>query len=1021
MKTLCTVFTLVALLSTFAVSQTPEQDWQRFRQAYPYHMQTLALSSVRADGSRTLVVSEPPPHMTLNDFEASAPDVLGQITTARHRIGVNGWVTDIVADLPAMSSQQLSYLVDALHRKLFKTAYKAYAISIPDSTVGVAHANLDLHVTSGDLWKSLIGDAPDLPAESWTAVRVVLLIGLVLGTSWLGKRLLRGRRIFRLVCLLPLSLAIGYVVVPNGGYVAPVYRLQRVPGGDPVSLRSILDQGTSGVFLSTNPGFVVWSFPRSSDLQKFRVHARMFSLDSDLLIGAVASDKQVAIIGRERVVPVEMLPPLRTETILQLASADTDELAQSYERKFMFAGRFDDTNDWAPIYLSDELIDTEYGSLLNITDQMLKSWSNHGEIKYTNFNYPDPSGYPFDGPIITELKVTELTFNWNTKGAGYVSKRDPYEVFALNRLGALPVDYLAKSNSDLQRAEDKAYTYFNRLNDPNLVRVVQYAGMYQIFRRFHVTATAPPLHHAKEILSLQPMVRDTINRIAAITDTTLDQMADDLKHDVDSESDDETLDEIRKVRDTVKEFLSEADQRQVDLLVSTLADPGVFRAEVRKSSHDESARAILALASAVAEVRQHLVGFDSPLNGVAAMSYFRESERTDDTWIRTPTIVVSHATGPLRYMVGGHNLDAAVTELRADPNLSAGQVRVGEENGSKVVYYSPADGERVPELVRSAGRYEEKTPEELKNLLDSEIKDIQPAERPIQEVLGFAGNERPSDLRGLQSAHVGAGGEASGWHPSVVGMSPDDISLIRAFDPRHSHSDRLTPFLITRNADGTYIVAGGNVRRVEAADLPSAIDAVTTGIRNGPDSAEVSLHFRGFGSRQAKGFVRSAELDLGESDLHPRLSTTVETEPATRMTTEELFAVSHEEYDFARAENPRIIAESITEDGLKQVDVEMKVPAVRSERPSLLVRIRLFFEQGFQMTADLLAKIHQVVFSITGDLNTISAGQAILSDLRAVHPGIKGIELRLGRQSKDVLLVHLHNQDRTELAACQPV
>ena len=32
--------------------------------------------------------------------------------------------------------------------------------------------------------------------------------------------------------------------------------------------------------------------------------------------------------------------------------------------------------------------------------------------------------------------------------------------------------------------ETKAYKYFAGLNDPNLVRVVQYAGVFQIFRKF---------------------------------------------------------------------------------------------------------------------------------------------------------------------------------------------------------------------------------------------------------------------------------------------------------------------------------------------------------------------------------------------------------------------------------------------------------------------------------------------------------------------------------------------------------
>jgi len=64
-------------------------------------------------------------------------------------------------------------------------------------------------------------------------------------------------------------------------------------------------------------------------------------------------------------------------------------LRKAYERNNFLAGKFDRTTnaDWAPIYLSQQLMNTEYGSLLNITDQVLKSWSLNGTVRYENFNY----------------------------------------------------------------------------------------------------------------------------------------------------------------------------------------------------------------------------------------------------------------------------------------------------------------------------------------------------------------------------------------------------------------------------------------------------------------------------------------------------------------------------------------------------------------------------------------------------------------------------------------------------------
>ena len=56
--------------------------------------------------------------------------------------------------------------------------------------------------------------------------------------------------------------------------------------------------------------------------------------------------------------------------------------------------------DYAPILLSDELWHTEYGNILNVTDQMLKSWSENGDVEYHTFTYPKPLDWAFnDGAV----------------------------------------------------------------------------------------------------------------------------------------------------------------------------------------------------------------------------------------------------------------------------------------------------------------------------------------------------------------------------------------------------------------------------------------------------------------------------------------------------------------------------------------------------------------------------------------------------------------------------------------------
>ena len=175
-----------------------------------------------------------------------------------------------------------------------------------------------------------------------------------------------------------------------------------------------------------------------------------------------------------------------------LANANDDELSQSYERNQMFAGKLGNGKDWAPIHLSDELKHTEYGSLLNITDQLLKSWSQNGNTHYEFFNYQIPTEWAFKKPLSKSLNTQGVTFNWNTKGAAYLIKYDDYEVTALNRTGALPISYFPEGDIDdyserqAKRMEEVAYEYFSSQIDPNLIRVVQYAALYQIFSNYNV-------------------------------------------------------------------------------------------------------------------------------------------------------------------------------------------------------------------------------------------------------------------------------------------------------------------------------------------------------------------------------------------------------------------------------------------------------------------------------------------------------------------------------------------------------
>lgn len=411
-----------------------EEQAKSFRDQYPYHIQTVALTAPDADGCTSLIVSEPPPHIQPPDLQK----VLGTALPPRlrrHQVGVDGWVSDVALVLPPLAADVREARLSALHRILFGTDYKPAPLLANRAPRGASGTNLQLQ--PADLWH-------------WLVKRPVELIPIE-ATSSAGR--------------------------PD----------RALDTSDALAGR------TSGVFFVQGEGLVVWVLPRPCSLEDRAAQARQFALDSDLILGAVASSKSTLIVARERATPVESITPLRFETLRLLAAASNDELGQSYERNHVLAGRFDGIHDWAPIYLSPELIDTEFGSLLNLADQLLKGWSMSGTTQYANFAYPRPLTWPFPAPLPAHLKTGKLTFNWNTRGVGAIVQWGSNEIYWVSLTGALPITYLPGSteSSSAAGSETEARQFFAAQEDPLLVRVVQYAAMYQIFKAFNVSASPP--------------------------------------------------------------------------------------------------------------------------------------------------------------------------------------------------------------------------------------------------------------------------------------------------------------------------------------------------------------------------------------------------------------------------------------------------------------------------------------------------------------------------------------------------
>jgi len=907
-----------------AQTTTPaDQDWTLFRKSYPYHIQTVALSDPHPGGARTLIVSEPPPHVTLDGLRALDPQAFAHPIVETTKVGYDGWVKDVVVTLPASGPREIQTLVDRLHIYLFATAYKSYALKIPSADEPPpVHRPLNLRVSAADL------------------------------DRWLFRA---GERF----------------VSHNGGPAVP--------------MRTLLASGASGVYYSEVPGVVALVAPKSP-FSAVRRQWREFTLDSDLILGATSYRKRVAIFARERSVPVDLLPPLRTETILQLAKAAPTlaELSQSYERNNFFAGRIDEIGwDWAPVYLSDILIDSEYGSLLNLTDQLLKSWSSNGQVEYFRFPYPPPSRWPFPAPIILDAKVSEVTFNWNTKGAGYAldfPEGSGYRrIFSLNRTGALPVNYIpaqvdSAAGNPLAHYEITGYDYFAGLSDPNLARVVQYAALYQIFHEFGVAdttfAVAPQSHPEWEYLAgIGARLVDFIQSAGAgamVSKLHLGSTAD--------------LDRLRwrltlagaergnGVASAIGLHLAnpriDADLERA-LASGRRTTASLTPAEVRSLDAGRLARGIRE--SAIGEALSTLASSSDKI----FRKYAESTNARPSGWIRTSSIVVSRTTGSMaKNYFGGHNLDPHIINYRVDASLREGEVRVTQEGASKVVLVSPSDVERLPGVLRKAaltGRAQD-----LPAAIERELPHVAPLPPRAQSVVLDLDPARFATERGLAAPSEHRLALLGGW-------SPAPKSVIAAENPAAGFS-RLGTRAITveKLPDFSFRVylPGLDTPRT-AMSYDAALDAVTDAMKNvdGP-AGSWNLALRGFDRTEARNFVRTTEVQFTSRENLQLAGFAADRDVSSPA----MLRALGERYDFRRA----VIRQAEVEDAAMRFDIE--IPAVEVSRPSLFMRIRIFFSSRVTGPVKLAVRsaVDRILARSTGAVreSTAPIAEKILLDIK---------------------------------------
>lgn len=467
--------------------------YKDFRKKYRFHFQTIGMASF-ADSSRMILLSDLPPHFETDSIAPIFAKFTHKTELRRHPIGYDGYTTDMVILLGNATQQNCDRLVKRLSRELFFSDYKPTAMTLPaeNGRQYFAKENIDYQISLDEF------------------------------NTWFMEE---GEGFF--------------------------------PLDDTATVLTVSDLFATqarGVYFSQNPGFVAWAVAKNSDLADTLTQSiqdiRQFTLDADLILGALADSSTLVIIGRERQSPLYELPPLQIESVLLLASTTEKELSQSLDINDLMAGKMNNGHDWCPTYLSRELENTEFGDLMTITDVLLKDWSEHGTIQEGYYRYPEPGYYPFDRPLFRKLGLNELVYNWNTAGAMYAidcKKADTsttdtlthsrnntlkYTIYTLGRTGSLPVSYFnsqERSQSIGYRYESQAYHYFATLGCTDLARVVQYTALYQLFIDNNISYsgnTYPSFPKNKPFLLYKPTVNllDTLRHlssgnIAALSDS----------------------------------------------------------------------------------------------------------------------------------------------------------------------------------------------------------------------------------------------------------------------------------------------------------------------------------------------------------------------------------------------------------------------------------------------------------------------------------------------------------------------
>jgi hypothetical protein len=446
--------------------------WQNFRESYPNPYQTIGFAQFN-DNSQLYLVSEPPSYVKLSDITELFEGFDYSVEVKTWNIGYDGWVKDVVICVHYIPTVYKLLFIKQLNELLYANSYKLICKELPvvqPRRIFIKANTIDYKISAMELNK--------------------------------------------------------WFVENNMQFVEVAKSINQY------SFNELLNSPKTGVYASNDSTFIVWSIPYGNQAGFSRENIGKFTLESDIILGAISNSKTLIVIGRARQCSYAELPPLRIETIEMLAGTKNENLSQSLNIAELITGKMDNGADWCPAFVSDELENDEFGHLLTMTDIFLKDWLSAGILSYPEYKYPKPNHY-YD---IKRDHISSIRYNWNTKDYIYSIRFYDKNVIAFRNTACLNASLFDASEIEEKDMNNtinyEANKYLAGLNNADLARVVQYTALYQIFKtnNIHCNTYSKPHTIDKTTLLLND-TREILNKLRNLSNDEIRTISRRIEED----------------------------------------------------------------------------------------------------------------------------------------------------------------------------------------------------------------------------------------------------------------------------------------------------------------------------------------------------------------------------------------------------------------------------------------------------------------------------------------------------------